>query len=43
LGPVLALAAVLVALFASSLLAIVLFLRQLLQLLLEIGGHAWNL
>ena len=41
LAPALALAAVMVALFISSLLGIVLFLHQLLQLFIEIAGHAW--
>jgi hypothetical protein len=40
--PALVVAAVVVALFISSLLAIVLFLRQLLQLALEIAGYAMN-
>ena len=41
LGPVLALAVVVVALFVSSLVAIVLCLHSLLQLLIEVAGYAW--
>lgn len=41
LAPALWVAAVVVALFISSLLAIVLFLHHLAQLLLEIAGLAW--
>jgi hypothetical protein len=41
LAPVLALAGVVVALFVASLVAIVLFLRQLLLLFIEVAGYAW--
>ena len=41
LGPALWLVAVLVALFVSSLVAIVLFLHHLAQVLIEIAGYAW--
>lgn len=43
LGPALWLAAVLVVLFISSLLAIVLLLHQLVQLALEVAGQLWQL
>jgi len=41
LGPALWLAAVLVALFVSSLVVIVLFLHHLVLFFIEVAGHAW--
>lgn len=43
LAPALWLAAVVVALFISSLVAIVLFLHQLVQLALDVAAQLWHL